>query len=336
MRSRPLGQSGIEASVVALGTFAMGGWLWGGSEEAESLEAVHAAVDQGMTFIDTAPMYGMGRAEELLGKVLQGGLRRKVVLASKCGLVWDGSPGGVFHFNSDDSGKLPDSEPNPKYRVFRNCRPEVLRKGVEDSLKLLRTDYIDLLQTHWQDASTPIEETMGELMKLKREGKILAIGCSNATPEEMDRYRLAGELASDQEKYSMLEANMEKTNLPYCAEKKIAFLAYAPLAKGLLTGAVGPERQFGPGDDRNKSPLFSLENRRKVADFLNRIRPVADDYRITVGQLVVAWTLAQPGCSHVLLGARKVKHVLENAKAGEVVLDSAAVARVSECLAILR
>ncbi len=333
MQTRPLGQSGIEASVIAFGAWAIGGWMWGGADEKESIAAIHAALDHGMNFIDTAPMYGMGRSEEVVGKALKGGYRNKAVVATKCTLVWDGSgEDGFFFFGSDDKGRLPDNTPNPKYKVYRNNKPRAIRKGLEESLRRLQTEVIDLFQTHWQDPTTPISETMEELLKMKKEGKIRAIGCCNAKPEEMDQYRKIGQLDSDQEKYSMLDRAMEKTNLPYVAKNKIAFLAYSPLGQGLLTGAVGPDRKFEPGDKRNADPRFSQESRAAVAKFLAEIKPVADAYSLTLGQLVAAWTVAQTGCSHALLGARNAKQVIENAKAGEVKLAADALAKVSKAV----
>ena len=333
MQMRPLGESGIEASVVAFGAWAIGGWMWGGAEEKDSIAAIHAALDNGINFIDTAPMYGMGRSEEILGKALKGGYRQKTVLATKCSLVWDGTgEDGTYFFAADDKAKVAEDVPNPKYKIYKNNRPHLIRKGLEDSLRRLQTDVIDLFQTHWQDPTTPIEDTMEELMKMKKEGKIRAIGTCNAGIADLDRYRSVGQLDTDQEKYSMLDRAREQDNLPYVEKNKMAFLAYSPLAQGLLTGAVGPDRVFGPGDQRSVNPRFGVENRVKVAEFLNEIRPVADDYKLTLGQLVAAWTVAQPGCSHALLGARTVKQVIENAKSGEVKLDDAAVATVTRAV----
>ncbi len=329
MHMRPLGGSGIMASAVGFGAWAIGGWMWGGSEEKDAIAAIHAALDNGINLIDTAPVYGMGRSEEIVGKALKGAYRHKAVLATKCALEWDGTAkGGTYHFGADDFGKAEGD--NPQYRIMRNGRPEVIRKELEDSLRRLRTDVIDLYQTHWQDPGTPIEDTMAELLKLQREGKIRAIGCSNATLEDMDRYRSVGRLDVDQEKYSMLDRGHEKDNLPYCAEHGVAYLAYSPLAQGLLTGAVGPDRQFKPTDNRNKLPRFSVDNRVKVGAFLEAIRPIADDYRLSLGQLVTAWTIAQPGCSHALLGARTPKQVEENAKGGAVTLQPGAIAAITE------
>ncbi|MCC8165698.1 MAG: aldo/keto reductase [Planctomycetes bacterium] len=334
MQTRPLGQSGIEASVVALGTWAIGGWMWGGSTERESIATIHAAIDNGMTFIDTAPVYGMGRSEEIVGAALRGSYRQKAILASKCSLVWDGTgEDGYYHFSADDQDKVDDGTPDPKYKIYRNGRPAHIRKGVEDSLRRLRTDVIALMQTHWQDPTTPIADTMHELLKLKKEGKIRAIGCSNATPKQMAEYLAVGPLDVDQEKFSMLDRDRTGDNLPFCKENNVAFLAYSPLGQGLLTGAVGPDRQFQPGDARNRLPRFSQENRRKVAGFLDAIRPIAEDYSLTLAQLVTAWTVAQPGCTHALLGARSVKQVLENVKGGAVTIDPRALEIIDKAIA---
>lgn len=334
MKTRPLGQSGIEASVIAFGAWAVGGWMWGGTDEKESVAAIHAALDHGMNFIDTAPVYGFGRSEEIVGKALAGGYRQKAVLASKCALVWDGGgTDGTFHFEANRDGAATVKGAKDNYLIYVNTRPKQIRKGVEESLRRLRTDVIDLMQTHWQDPSAPVADAMGELMKLKKEGKIRAIGCSNASIGEMDQYRAAGQLDADQEKFNMIDRGMEKTNLPYCAEHNIAFLAYSPLAQGLLTGAIGPDRVFAKGDLRNDDPRYSLENRKKAAEFLAVIKPVADGHGLTLAQLVSAWTVAQPGCTHALLGARNVKQVLENAKGGEIDIDKAGLDLLSKAVA---
>ncbi len=333
MQMRPLGESGIQASVVAFGAWAIGGWMWGGAEESSSIQSIHAALDNGINFIDTAPMYGMGRSEEIVGKALRGGRRLQAVIATKCSLVWDGTTDGVFQFNADDAGRADPNDPNPKYRVYRNSRPAAIRKGLEESLRRLGTDYIDLFQTHWQDDTTPIADTMHELVKMKKEGKIRAIGCCNATAAQLDEYRAVGQLDSVQERYNMLDRAREQDSLPYAKEHGMAFLAYSPLAQGLLTGAIGPDRQFNAGDVRVNNPRYSLENRRRVAVFLDAIRPVASDCRATVGQVVTAWTLAQPGCSHALLGARSREQVAENAKGGSLALDAAALALITQAVA---
>ena len=314
MKYRSLGKSGIESSVVGLGAWAIGGWMWGGADEAESVRAIHAAIDGGLNLIDTAPVYGFGLSEEVVGKAIRD-RRDKVVLATKCGLIWH-EERGEFFFASDE--KHPADE--GQIKVYRCLAPDTIRREVEWSLKRLGTDRIDLLQTHWQDSTTPVADTMHTLMELKKEGKIRAIGCSNATPEQMDEYRAAGELDVDQELFSMLDRKQQRENLPYCAEHKIAFFAYSPLAQGLLTGNIGPDRTFQDGDQRRDKPRFSAENRLKIQRLLDLFRPIAERHGVSLGQLAIAWTLAQEGCSHALVGARTARQATENAKAGAVEL----------------
>ena len=322
MRYRTLGPSGIQASVIVFGSWAIGGWNWGGSEDGKAVEAIHAALDEGINCIDTAPMYGMGHSEEVVGKAIRG-RRDNVVLATKCGMVWDGTERGDFRFCTDEKGVREDGP----IKVYKYLGADSIRREVESSLKRLGTDYIDLYQTHWQDSTTPIAESMGVLLDLKREGKIRAIGCSNATPAHMDAYRTLGPLDVDQELYSMLDREHEQDNLPWCAQHGTAFLAYSPLAQGLLTGMVGPERVFAPNDMRLTKPRFSIESRTRIQALLKSFQPFCEKYACTLGQLVLAWTLAQTGCTHVLAGARTAGQICENLRGGDIVLsetDSAA------------
>ena len=312
MRYRDIGQSGIEASVVAFGAWAIGGWMWGGVDKAAAIRGVHAAIDAGMNFIDTAPVYGFGRSEEITGEAIRG-KRDRVVLATKVGLVWH-TDGGDHFFDSTDPVD------GASYTVHRYLRPDSIRYEIERSLTRLKTDYIDLYQTHWQETTTPIDETMAELLKLKDEGKIRAIGVSNVTTEQLDRYRSVGPVDSDQEQYSMLTPKAEADLLPYCESNGLAFLAYSPLAQGLLTGKVGPEREFGEGDQRRGAEAFSVDNRRRVAQMLESYRAVADAHDCTFAQLAIAWTVHQPGCTHALVGARDETQVLENAVGGQIEL----------------
>ncbi|MFW6256159.1 MAG: aldo/keto reductase, partial [Candidatus Sumerlaeota bacterium] len=229
MLTRKLGNSGIDASVVALGTWALGGWMWGGTEKNKPLDAVHAAIDHGITLIDTAPIYGYGHSEELVGKAISD-RRDKVVLATKCGMRWDKEE-GEFFFKSDETGS---GKGDKQYKIYKNLKPESIRLEIERSLKRLNVETIDLYQTHWQDKTTPIEDTMAELEKIRDEGKIRAIGVSNATVAQMQKY---GQIDSDQEKFSMLDRPMQKKGqLEFCRKNNIAVLAYSPLELGLLTG----------------------------------------------------------------------------------------------------
>jgi len=317
MRTKPLGQSGIEVSAVGLGTWAIGGWMWGGTDEKDSIEAIQAAVDEGITLIDTAAIYGFGVSEELVGKAIRG-RRERVVLATKCGLVWHVQKGTK---SGEGEGK----------QIYRYLGPESIRYEVEQSLKRLGTDYIDLYQTHWQDPTTPIEDTMAALMELKDQGKIRAIGVSNATVEDIERYRSVGPLDTDQERYSMLDRQPEQDKLPYCREHNITFLAYSPMAKGLLTGKIGPDRQFSGDDHRAGDPRFSVENRRRIAALLEEFGPVADAHGLTLAQLALAWTAAQPGVI-ALAGSRNPEQACENARAGDVELTEDELAAIQTAI----
>ena len=315
LRYRSLGQSEINVSVVGLGTWAIGGWSWGGTDETAAIDAIAEALDRGINLIDTAPMYGQGVAEKLVGRAIAG-RRNSVVLATKCGLVWHVKKGNLFF-------TIPDGE------VHRYLGPESIRHEVEQSLSRLGTDYIDLYQTHWQDPTTPIEETMAELLKLKDEGKIRAIGASNASVSDLAQYRAAGQLDTDQEQFSMIDRAAESEQLPYCREHGIAFLAYSPLALGLLTGKATADREFPEGDLRHDNPRFSIENRKRIASMIDEFRPIAESKGISIPQLVIAWTVAQPGVTHALVGARNPKQAEENAAAGDVVLSDAEITLIS-------
>jgi len=305
--------------------------MWGGTDEADAVACIRRSLDEGMTFIDTAPMYGFGLSEEIVGKAIRG-RRDSVVLATKCGLVWD-RKGGDFFFHSDSKA------PSPKATgcdVYRYLGPASVRTEVEASLKRLGTDVIDLYQTHWQESQTPIAETMAELLRLKAEGKIRAIGVSNASVAQMDQYRAVGLLDADQERYSMLDRKLEQSNLPYCGQHRLAFLAYSPLEQGLLTGAIGPERQFNEGDQRRHSARFSVENRARVAALLKTFEPIAHDHGATLGQLAIAWTVHQPGCTHALVGARTPQQAAENARAGDLRLTPDELKTMNAALAAAR
>ena len=316
MKYRKLGKSGIEASVVGFGSWAIGGWMWGGiADEREAIGAIHAAIDSGMNLIDTAPMYGFGASEKTVGKAISD-RRDKVVLATKCGLIWH-EERGDFHCFTDEKHPSKDG----KIKISRCLAPDVIRYEVEESLKRLKTDYIDLLQTHWQDTTTPISETMETLLRLKEEGKIRAIGCCNADLNQVRHYDATGELDSDQELYSMLDRGPEHEILHYTREQDIAFLAYSSLGQGLLTGKIGPEQIFKEGDQRNHKPRFSPENRQRVQKMLESFQSVSDKYGVSLGQLAIGWTIAQKGCTHALVGARTVDQVRENLGGGSLTLD---------------
>jgi methylglyoxal reductase len=325
MLYRKLGRSGIDVSVIGLGSWAIGGWMWGGSNDNESIAAIQSAVDHGITLIDTAPMYGFGHSEELVGKAIRH-RRDKIVLATKCGLIWDREE-GEFFFGANDQGM---SSRASDRKIYKCLKPSSIRQELERSLKRLGTSHVDLYQTHWQDATTPIADTMAELEKLRDEGKIRAIGVSNANVEQMKAF---GAIDSDQEKYSALDRTIETNGtLPFCRENNIAVLAYSPLENGLLTGKLSANRQYGPGDLRRENPRFAPENVELINAKFERLRSIANRRRATLGQLVIAWTYMQPGLTCVLCGARNVMQAAENAAAGQIVLSEDELATIGQTI----
>ena len=316
MLTRKIGASGIDASVVGLGTWAIGGWMWGGTNEAESIDAIRASIDEGISLIDTAPAYGQGVSEEIVGKAIKG-RRDRVVLATKCGLVWHVGEGTYFF---EQAGKP----------VHRYLGKDSIIHEVEQSLTRLGTDYIDLYITHWQDSTTPIAETMAALESLKQQGKIRAIGASNASIDDLNFYLAAGQLDAVQEEYSMVKRSLEQTLLPTCIARNVATLSYSSLALGLLSGKIGPERVFTGDDLRKDNPRFSTGNRQKVARLMDAISPIAAAHGATLAQIVIAWTLQQPGITFALCGARNADQARENAKAGRLRLSTAEMNAISE------
>ncbi|MDX9792397.1 MAG: aldo/keto reductase [Kiritimatiellia bacterium] len=318
MNYRQVGHSDLNASVVALGTWSVGGgpW-WGDSDDAESIRAIHASLDAGVNLIDTAPVYGFGHSEEIVGRALAG-RRDDALIATKCGLWW-GDDTGALHFEQNG-------------RTVRRClEPRTLRIEVEDSLRRLGTDRIDLMQTHAQATEpfkTPIEDTMACLMALRQQGKIREIGVSNCTPAQMDEYRAAGVIVTNQPRYSMLDRTIERDLLPYCMDHAIAILAYSPLEQGLLTGKIGMDTVFPPEAFRNKLSWFAPERRRGVLDLLAGWQPLTESYGCTLAQLVIAWTVAQPGITVALCGARKAANAIENAEAGALAIEPSDLARM--------
>jgi methylglyoxal reductase len=319
MRTKKLGSSNIETSVIGLGTWAMGGWMWGGTDEQASIKAIQASLDAGINLIDTAPAYGLGMAEVLVGKAIRG-RRDKVVLATKCGLVWHTKQGNHFF---DEAGKP----------VHRFLGGKSIRYELEESLRRLQTDYLDLYLTHWQDATTPVSETMGTLLDLKKEGKIRAIGISNVNLDELKAYMKVGPVDCIQEQYNMLHRDIEKTLLPACVAHNVSTLSYSSLALGLLSGKIGPERTFQGDDLRKNDPRFSLENRQKLVPFFAGLAAIATRYGLSIAQLVIAWTVEQRGITYALCGARNVEQAVENAKAGEVTITAKDLKTINELMA---
>jgi methylglyoxal reductase len=314
MKQRPLGNSGLSASIVGLGAWVLGGGpVWGqDTDDAESIRAIQGALDLGINLIDTAPAYGWGRSERVVGQALKG-RRHQAVLATKCGLWWDDERGSFF---TEMAGK----------NMYRSLRPDTIQIEIENSLRRLEVDHIDLYQTHWPSVppdQTPIADTMEVLLKLKQQGKIRAIGVCNVALNELEEHIRSGGVASDQFRYSMLHREAEQDILPYCERQQIATLTYMSLEQGLLTGKIGMDRVFAATEFRANAQWndwFIPVNRQRVLDLLASWKPLTEKYACTLAQLVIAWTAAQPGVTHVLAGGRNLAQVTENAQAGELTL----------------
>ena len=305
MQYRQLGDSGVRASEVMLGTWAIGGWMWGGTDDEEAVAAINRALDIGMDTIDTAPMYGFGHSERVVGRAIRGRKRDEVVLATKCGLRWDLEEGESYFETEDNEGR--------PHKVFRNLKKHSILEEVNRSLERLGVDYIDLYQCHWPDSTTPLGETMEALVQLLEEGKIKAIGVSNFAEQMIEECLQHGPIHSDQPLYNMLDRDIEEGLQAYCARRNVALVVYSPLHQGLLTGKVTMDRTFGEGDQRNWRPWFKPHNRRRVLAFLDKLGPIAQRHGKTVSQLAINWCLCQHGITSAIVGARRPEQVDENA-----------------------
>lgn len=319
MRFNALGQSDLKLPVISFGAWAIGGWYWGGPDDENAIRAIHAALDVGITCIDTAPSYGMGHSERIVGQALRG-RRDGVILATKCGMRWDRTEG-----QKQLDTTMNDGTP---CTIYRNGRPESIVEECEQSLRRLETDVIDLYQVHWPDSTWPLDDTMDVLLRLKDSGKIRAIGVSNFDPDMIRLCQTKGRVDSVQPRYNALQRDAEATLLPFCLQEHIGVLAYSPIAQGLLTGKVTADRTFPEGDIRNKNPLYKPENRARIIQMLQRVEPLAEELGVTLGQLYTAWLVQQPGITTALVGARNEAQVQENARAGTLVLDDSSLALI--------
>ncbi|HEX4782211.1 MAG TPA: aldo/keto reductase [Usitatibacter sp.] len=281
METIGIGSSGITASRIALGTWAIGGWMWGGNpDEEESVRTIRSAVERGITLIDTAPVYGFGRSEEIVGLALSGGLRRSAIIATKVGLEWQGGS------------------------VRRNSSPARIRREVDESLRRLRTDYIDLYQVHWPDPLVPIQETAGALARLVKEGKVRAIGVSNYSAAQMDEFREVASIHSVQPPLNLFERAAEGSVLPYARRNDIAVLCYGALCRGLLTGKITAATRFAGDDLRLRDPKFRAPRLGQYVAAVTSLDQFARErYGLDVLALAVRWVLDK-GHTIALWGAR--------------------------------
>ena len=302
---RKIGKSDVGITPITMGAWAIGGFLWGGNDEKGSIAAVHAYMDNGITSIDTAPVYGFGYSEELVGKAIKNYNRDKIQILTKFGMVWDKEKGDFAFDGKDKNGD--------HKKIYRYAGYDNILTDVAISLKRLQTDYIDLLQLHWPDSTTPIDETMRALEKLIQDGKVRAAGVCNYNLAQMQEAAQTIRLDSDQVPYSMLKRNIEHDLVPYALENNISIIAYSPMERGLLTGKYKASSKFGEGDHRNS--YIHKVDMRKIEQLTGRLAQLATKYNATTAQLVLAWTIQQPAIVTALAGARNAHQAEENSKA---------------------
>lgn len=299
METRELGMSGIQITPVITGTWQAGKTMWVGVEDTETIKAIRAAFEAGITTIDTAEVYGQGHSERVVAEALSDVRDRATYLT----------------------------------KVFSNhLAYQQVMDACENSLKNLKTDYIDLYQIHWPSGSfgseaVPIEETMQALNDLKQQGKIRAIGVSNFSRTQLEEAAQYGRIDSLQPPYSLFWRYVEKDAMPYCVDNQISIIAYSPLAQGLLTGKFGPGHQFAPEDNRSKNKLFQGELYNRAQQALEKLRPIAERYQTSLGNLAIAWLIAQPQ-ANAIVGVRNAAQAVENAKAGDIHLSQEDLAEI--------
>jgi aryl-alcohol dehydrogenase-like predicted oxidoreductase len=300
----------LKASPIALGTWAIGGWMWGRTDEADAIRTIHEAVGRGITLIDTAPVYGFGRSEEIMGKALaESGRRKRVLIATKVGLDWkDGQP-------------------------FRNASKTRIYKEIEDSLRRLRTDVIDIYQVHWPDPNVPIEETAAAMADLHRAGKVRAIGVSNFSSSQIEVFREVAPVHTAQSPYNLFERAIEDDVLPYCRDRNIVTLAYGPLCRGLLSGRMTGKTQFAGDDLRNNDPKFQAPRFAQYLRAVERLDRFAQaNYGRRVIHLALRWILDRQDSTLALWGARRPGQLAPIAGLSGWHIDSSAMVEIDRIL----
>lgn len=313
MEYRKIGNSELEVSVITFGAWAAGGWMWGGTERSEAVKAIQESYTVGVTSIDTAPVYGQGLSEEIVGEAIKDLPRDKVQILTKYGMRWDLTKGDFGMHSKDNSGNAID--------IYKYAGKDSIIQECENSLKRLGTDYIDLYQIHWPDKTTPIAETMEAVAQLIQDGKVRYAGVCNYNASQVQEAAGSINLVSNQVPYSMVKRDIEKEAVPYCIDHNMAILAYSPLERGLLTGKMKPGYTFGKDDHRASLYFFKDENLKRVDAFLNEIKPMADEKNVSISQLVLRWTVEQPGITIALVGARNAEQALQNAASLDIQLS---------------
>jgi aryl-alcohol dehydrogenase-like predicted oxidoreductase len=309
MQYRPLGKSDVRVSAVGTGCWAIGGDLWGPVDDNESVAAIQRSLDLGISFIDTADVYGFGHSEEITGKALKG-RREKAVLATKVGQRWD------------DTG-----------RVWQDSSRGYVLQACDASLRRLQVDVIDLYQVHWPDRQTPFGETMTALNELQQAGKIRHIGVSNFSVPQMRECLQHASIVSLQPPYSMFQRGIEADILPFCQENGIGVVVYGPLYRGLLTGKFRKEVEFPENDLRRNDPQFHGEQLKRNNALIEQLRPIADGHGVTLANLAARWCIEHPAVTVAICGAKRPSQVEENARAGDFTLSQDDMRRIEEVLA---
>ena len=314
MEYRKIGGTDLELPVIVFGAWAAGGWMWGGTERGEAIDAIRRSYDGGVTAIDTAPIYGQGDSEEIVAEAIKELPRDKVQILTKFGMRWDLAKGDFAMKSKNNNGE--DIE------VYKYAGRESIIRECEDSLRRLKTDYIDLYQIHWPDTTTPIQETMETVAELVKQGKVRHVGVCNYNAAQVQEANNYINIVSDQVPYSMVKRGIEEELVPYITNEGKSIIAYSPLERGLLTGKMKPGHSFVPGDHRAGLKLYSDKNLERVNAFMESLRPLAEEKNATLSQLVLRWTIDQPGITVALAGARNAHQSVQNAKAADIMLTS--------------
>ena len=315
MSYRTIGKSDLKLSAITFGAWAAGGWMWGGADRNDAIAAIRAAHEYGITSIDTAPAYGMGESEEVVAAAIKELPRDQVQILTKYGLRWDlPEPRGTVHMETEDNQ-------GNALTMYRYASKESVIQEAENSLRRLGTDYIDLFQLHWPDTTTPIDETFEAIARLKEQGKIREAGVSNYSTAQVAEANKVTAVIANQVPYSILKRDIEAELIPSAIQNDIGIIVYSPLQRGLLTGKIKAGHHFNEGDGRLELPWFRGENLEKINGFLDRIKYIAEEKHVTLAQLFLAWTIAQPGITIALAGARNPKQAIENAGGMELSLS---------------
>ena len=313
MRTRKLGQTDLELTVIGLGAWAIGGpweYGWGPQDDTDSIRTIHKAVDAGINWIDTAPAYGCGHSEEMVGRALKE-MSQRPLIATKCSLPW-----------------------NDKREIFNCLDHDSIIKECEDSLKRLGVEAIDLYQMHWPQPDEQIEEGWKAMTTLVEQGKVRTIGVSNFSVEQLERVGKLHPIASLQPPYSMLQRDIETGQLPYCDDNKIGIVAYSPMQKGLLTGKFTKERMqtLAADDNRQNDPNFNGEKFKQNLKIVDAMRPIAERNGKTPAQLAIAWVLRKEEVTAAIVGARKQKQIEETVQACDWVLEETDIEKIDTIL----